>query len=71
MYASIHAIRAIEFLETQGFLALKTHIEGLWEKGKKRSTPGLKMILEDPRFARVASIVNEVVGKEIDHPKVT
>ena len=71
VYASIHAIRAIEFLETQGFLALKTHIEGLQEKGNKRSTPGLKMILEDPRVARVASIVNEIVAKEIDHPKVT
>jgi Fanconi anemia group M protein len=71
VYASIHAIRSIEFLETQGFLALKTHIEGLQEKGNKRSTPGLKMILEDPRVARVASIVNEIVAKEIDHPKVT
>jgi ERCC4-related helicase len=71
VYACIHAIKAIEFLETQGFLALKTHLEGLQEKDNKRSTPGLKMILEDPRIVRVASTVNEVVAKEIDHPKVT
>ena len=71
VYASIHAVRAIEFLETQGFLALKMHLEGLQEKGKKRSSPGLKMILDDPRIARVSSTVNEIVAREVDHPKVT
>lgn len=71
IYASIHAIRAIEFLETQGFLALKTHLDGLKEKGERRASPGLKMILDDPRIARVMSIVSEVVAKEVDHPKVT
>ena len=29
------------------------------------------MILDDPRILRVKSIVNEVVAKEADHPKVT
>jgi ERCC4-related helicase len=71
VYASVHAIRAVEFLETQGFLALKTHLEILREKGSKRLSPGLKMILDDPRVARVTSIVNDVVAKEVDHPKVT
>lgn len=71
VYACVHAIRAVEFLETQGFLALKTHLEILREKGSKRLSPGLKMILDDPRVARVTSIVNEVVAKEVDHPKVT
>jgi len=71
VYASVHAIRAIEFLETQGFLALKTHLESLREKGRKRLSPGLKMILDDSRIERVTSIVDEVVAKEVDHPKVT
>ena len=71
IYASVHAIRAIEFLETQGFPAVKEHLDGLQEKAKKRSSPGLKMILGDHRIARVASIVNELVAKEADHPKVT
>jgi Fanconi anemia group M protein len=71
VYASVHAIRAIEFLETQGFPALKEHLDGLQEKAKKRSSPALKMILDDPRIARAASIVNELVAKEADHPKVT
>ncbi len=71
VYAAVHAIRAIEFLETQGFPALKEHLDGLQEKAKKRSTPGLKMILGDPRITRVASIVNDLVAKEADHPKVT
>lgn len=71
VYASVHAIRAIEFLETQGFPALKEHLDGLQEKGRRRASPGLKMILDDPRITRVVSIVNEVVAKEADHPKVT
>jgi Fanconi anemia group M protein len=71
VYACVHAIRAIEFLETQGFSALKTHLESLQEKADKRITPGLKMILDDPRVVRVASTVNDIVAKEVDHPKVT
>ncbi len=71
VYASVHAIRAIEFLETQGFPALKEHLDGLQEKAKKRASPGLKMILDDPKIARVTSIVNDLVAKEADHPKVT
>ena len=71
MYAAVHAIRAIEFLETQGFPALKEHLDSLQEKGEKRSSPGLKMILDDARIKRVGSIVNELVAKEADHPKVT
>jgi len=71
IYASVHAIRAIEFLETQGFPAVKEHLDGLQEKAKKRSSPGLKMILGDHRMVRVASIVNDLVAKEADHPKVT
>jgi len=71
VYASVHAIRAIEFLETQSFPALKEHLDGLQEKAKKRTSPGLRMILEDPRMVRVASVVNGVVAKEADHPKVT
>lgn len=71
VYASIHAIRAIELLETQGFLALRAHLESLQEKGSKRMSPGLKMILNDPRVARVSSTVNDIVAKEVDHPKIT
>jgi ERCC4-related helicase len=71
VYAAVHAIRAIEFLETQGFPALKEHLDGLQEKGKKRASPGLKMILDDPRIKRVQSIANELVAKDADHPKVT
>ena len=71
VYACVHAIRAIEFLETQGFPALKEHLDGLQEKAQKRSSPGLKMILGDPRVIRVVSIVNDLVAREADHPKVT
>ncbi len=71
VYASIHAIRATEFLETQGFPALKAHFDTLRERGTKRISPGLKMILDDSRIAKVTSIVNGVVAKEADHPKVT
>lgn len=71
VYASIHAIRAIDFLETQGFTALKEQLTGLQEKGKKRASPGLKMILEDPRIIHVTDTVNDMVAREADHPKVT
>ncbi|MGP8127678.1 MAG: DEAD/DEAH box helicase [Candidatus Bathyarchaeia archaeon] len=71
VYAAIHAIRATEFLETQGFPALKEHLDGLREKGEKRMTPGLKMLLDDERMTRVVSVVNSLVAKEVDHPKVT
>lgn len=71
VYAAINAIRAIEFLETQGFPAVKEHLDGLQEKSRKRSSPALKMILDDSRIKRVATIVNDVVAKEADHPKVT
>ena len=71
VYAAIHAIRAIEFLETQGLPALKEHLDGLREKGEKRMTPGLKMLLNDERMMRVGEVVNNLVAKEVDHPKVT
>ena len=71
VYTAIHAIRATEFLETQGFPALKEHLDGLREKGEKRLTPGLKMLLDDDRMTRVVSVVNSLVAKEVDHPKVT
>ena len=71
IYSAVNAIRAIEFLETQGFPAVKEHFDGLREKSSKRSSPGLKMILDDARIKRVETIVNDMVAKEADHPKVT
>ena len=71
VYAAVHAIRAMEFLETQGFPALKEHLDGLKEKGGKRMTPGLKMLLDDERMIRVRAIVDNLVAREVDHPKVT
>ena len=71
VYASVHAIRAMEFLETQGFPALKEHLDSLREQGGKRMTPGLKMLLDDERMTRVREVVDGLVAKEADHPKVT
>jgi Fanconi anemia group M protein len=71
VYAAVHAVRAIELLETQGFPALKDHLDGLKEKGDKRMTPGLKMLLDDERMMRVSTIVASLVAREVDHPKVT
>ena len=71
LYAAIHAIRAIELLETQGFPALKAHLDELRERGGRRASPGLRMILTDQRILNVLAIVNDVVAKEADHPKVT
>ena len=71
VYAAVHAVRAIELLETQGFPALKDHLDGLKEKGDQRMTPGLKMVLDDERIIRVGGIVDSLVARDVDHPKVT
>jgi len=71
IFAAVHAIHAIEFLETQGFPALKEHLDSLKEQGSKRMTPGLKMLLEDDKMKRVREIANDLVAKDVDHPKVT
>ncbi|MGD0422166.1 MAG: DEAD/DEAH box helicase [Candidatus Bathyarchaeia archaeon] len=71
VYAAIHAIRAIELLETQGFPALQSQLNDLSERGRARASPGLRLILNDTRILEVTRIVNDVVAKEADHPKVT
>jgi len=71
VYAAIHAIRATELLETQGFPALQSHLADLVERGKARASPGLRLILNDKRILDVIGIVNDVVAKDADHPKVT
>lgn len=71
VYAAIHAIRAIDLLETQGFPALQSQLKDLGERGKARASPGLQLILSDKRILEVTGIVNDVVAKEADHPKVT
>ena len=71
VYAAVHAIRSVEFLETQGFPALKEQLDGLKEQGGKRMTPGLKMLLDDERMKTVRETVDSLVAREVDHPKVT
>ncbi|HUO42200.1 MAG TPA: DEAD/DEAH box helicase [Methylomirabilota bacterium] len=70
-YAAIHAIRAIELLETQGFPALQSQLNDLADRAKARASPGVRLILADKRILEVIGIVNDVVAKEADHPKVT
>lgn len=71
VFAAIHAIRAVEMLETQGFPALKSHLEELIERGRSRASPGLRLILTDTHVLNALAIVNKVVAKDADHPKVT
>ena len=71
IYAAIHTIRAIELLETQGFPALQSQLSALSERERARASPGLRLILTDNRILEVIRIVNDVVAKEADHPKVT
>ena len=71
VYASIHAIRAIELLETQGFPALQAQLRDLAVREKSRASPGLRLILGDKRILEVTGVVNDIVAKEADHPKVT
>jgi len=70
LYSSIHALKAMELLETQGFSPLKAYIDGLQERLKKRAMPWLRAFLEDPRIMNISRIASEEAEKGNEHPKL-
>lgn len=70
LYSSIHALKAMELLETQGFSPLKAYLEGLQERLKKRAMPWLRAFLEDSRIMNVSRIASEEAEKGNEHPKL-
>ncbi len=70
LYSTIHALRAIELLETQGFAQLVSNFDSLRERLKKRSTASLRMFLNDESVARAERIARRESEAGRDHPKM-
>lgn len=70
LYSSIHALKATELLETQGFSPLKAYLDGLQERLKKRAMPWLRAFVEDPTIMKVSRIASEEAEKGNEHPKM-
>ena len=70
LYSSIHALKAMELLETQGFSPLKAYVDGLQERLKKRAMPWLRAFLQDSRIVKVSRIGSSEAEKRNEHPKM-
>ncbi len=70
LYSSIHALKATELLETQGFSPLNTYLNNLQERAKKRAMPWLRAFLEDQRIMNLIHIASRESEKGNEHPKL-
>jgi len=70
LYSSIHALKAMELLETQGFSPLKAYLDSLQERLKKRAMPWLRAFLEDPRIVNISRIAAQEIERGNEHPKL-
>jgi len=70
LYSSIHAIKAIELLETQGFSSLNKYIESLKTRMKTRPSLALKKMMEHPQVHRSILLINAATKEGINHPKI-
>ena len=57
---------ALELLETQGVSSLNEY----WKKLEKETTKASKTIIELPEIKNAISLTNELIEKEIKHPKI-
>jgi Fanconi anemia group M protein len=70
LYSCIHAIKAIELLETQGFSSLNKYIESLKTQMNTRPSSGLKRLMEHDRVHRSILLINAARKEGINHPKI-
>lgn len=70
LYSSIHALKSMELLETQGFTPLNAYFKGLQERLKKRAMPWLRAFLEDPRMISLMHIAGREAERGNEHPKL-
>jgi Fanconi anemia group M protein len=70
LYSCIHAIKAIELLETQGFSSLNKHIESLKTKMNTRPSSALRKMMDHEQVQRSLLLVNAAMKEGIDHPKI-
>lgn len=70
LYSSIHALKAMELLETQGFSPLKAYLDGLQERLKKRAMPWLRAFVQDPRIVKISLTAYQEAERLNEHPKM-
>ncbi len=70
LYTCIHAVKAIELLETQGFSSLKKHVESLKMKLRVRPSSALRIMMEHGGIQRSLLLVDAATKEGIDHPKI-
>ena len=70
LYSCIHAVKAIELLETQGFSSLKKYIESLRAKLRTRPSSALRKMMEHEQVQRSLLLIDAAAKEGIDHPKV-
>jgi Fanconi anemia group M protein len=70
LYASVHALRAIELLETQGFAALKQYMDNLRDRSKTRMSASARIVLQDASMMRALALVDLQAQAGQEHPKV-
>ena len=70
LYTCIHALKAIELLETQGFSSLKRYVESLHARLRVRPSSALRKLMDHERVQRSLLLVDAAVKEGIDHPKI-
>lgn len=61
---------ALELLETQSLNSLNNYLEGLFEQSRKKQSKGVVKLTSSTEFNFIFAKVNELIKKEIEHPKI-
>jgi len=71
LYASLHALKALELLETQSLTSFKEYLGGLRSKYESRRTRSLRALFEDEGVLRAIGLAEELLETGREHPKVS
>ncbi len=69
-YSTIHALKVLELLETQGPDAVHTYVKNLRERMAQRRTASAAEFLENQNVTRALQLVDQIIAQRIDHPKI-
>lgn len=70
LYASLHALKALELLETQSLASFREYIDGLRTKYKGRRARSLRAFFEDGGILKAVGLVEELLERGEEHPKI-
>jgi Fanconi anemia group M protein len=71
LYASLHALKALELLETQSLASFKEYIDGLRAKYEGRRARSLRGFLEDRDALEAIGLVEGLLQQGREHPKIS